>query len=161
MDSKLIKYDIESDTDPLNILKNNTVYDLAFLDIQMNTVDGISLAQELKNRNSKIILFFITSFNEYQDDTMDLRAFRFFEKPLLYSSLDKAMEYLDETYIDLYLNEKKVRTRILVDNIFYIENRNRKVIMHTKNGTHIIGKKLEEWHDILPNTFFTKYTNHF
>ncbi len=158
MNNKFIKFTIESETNPVNILNNDTVYDLAFLDILMDSVDGISLAKVLKNRNNKIVLFFLTSFNEYQDDAMNLRAFRFFQKPLqverLYSGLDKAMEYIDETYVDLFLQEKKMQTRILIDDIMYMENQNRRVILHEKNGTHVIGKKLEALHDTLPQSFF-------
>ena len=66
-------------------------FDLAFLDIQMDEVNGITLAKELKKRNSKIALFFVTNYDEYQDDAMDVNAFRFFSKPFdvgrLYSGL--------------------------------------------------------------------------
>ena len=107
MKSRFINYEIDIETNPQRVVANNSVYQLAFLDIQMEQIDGLSLAKILKDRNPKIIIFFITSFNYYQDDAMDLRAFRFFEKPFnaerLYSGLDKAMEYIDETYIDFYL----------------------------------------------------------
>lgn len=158
MENKLIKCEIDSANNPLTVLNNNTAYDLAFLDIQMENIDGISLAKVLKKRNNNIVLFFITSFNEYQDDAMDLRAFRFFDKPFqkerLYSGLDKAMEYIDETYVDIFLQEKKSQKRILINDIIYIENHNRKIVLHEKNGAHTVGKKLEEWHEILPHTFF-------
>lgn len=37
--------------DPLQIAQDDTVFDLAFLDIQMPGVDGITLAKELRQRN--------------------------------------------------------------------------------------------------------------
>lgn len=68
--------------DPMDIVNDNLVYEIAFLDIQMENIDGLSLAKILKSRNSKVAIFFITSFGRYQDDAMDLNAFRFFEKRL-------------------------------------------------------------------------------
>ena len=86
-------------------LDEEEVFDLAFLDIQMPNIDGITLAKQLRQRNPKLALFFVTNFDEYQDDAMDLQAFRFFEKPFnikrLYAGLDKAMEYIDGAYIDI------------------------------------------------------------
>mgnify|MGYP000720788692 CR=1 FL=1 len=80
-----------------------------------------------------LISFFVTGFDEYQDEAMDLHAFRFFEKPFdagrLYASLDKALQYIDETYIDLFLYNAGEDKKILVDDIVYIRRENRKIRM--------------------------------
>ena len=47
--------------DPIQIAQDDTVFDLAFLDIQMPGVDGITLAKELQQRNPKLALFFVAS----------------------------------------------------------------------------------------------------
>lgn len=121
-----VSYQIDTTTTPKDITENDVVYDLVFLDIKMPVFDGIDLAYELKQRNSKVVIFFVTSFNEYQDMAMDLQVFRFFEKPFdvnrLYSSLDKAMEYIDGAYVDVFIYNNKEHKRILVDDIIYIES---------------------------------------
>ena len=66
------------------ILKQDTLFDIAFLDIEMRSLDGIALAKALRQRNARIIIFFVTAFAEYQDDVMDFQAFRFFAKPRFY-----------------------------------------------------------------------------
>lgn len=158
MHNRYRKFDIDTATAPQDILNKNDSYDLAFLDIQMDDIDGISLAKELKKRNNKIIIFFVTSYNEYQDDAMDLRAFRFFQKPFnaerLYSGLDKAMEYINETYVDCYLQDGKDQTKILIDDIKYIERQNRKVYLNEINGQHITSENFEDWTAKLPHNFF-------
>lgn len=107
MKSRFASVEIHTEINSKTVADSNEVYQLAFLDIQMNEPDGISLAKILKERNNKLVVFFITSYNNYQDEAMDLRAFRFFEKPFdenrLYSGLEKAMEYIDESYIDFYI----------------------------------------------------------
>lgn len=154
-----IKAELITSLDAKEIMDSATSYDLAFVDIEMPEFDGITLAKELKKRNNKVILFFVTNFEEYQDDAMDLRIFRFFEKPLdikrLYSSLDRAMEYLDETYIDLFLYNNSEHQKILVDNIAYIKRENRKVVLITNEQKEYITKEnLDQWVEKLPNTFF-------
>ena len=159
----MIEHFIDADffttTSSKEIMENEESYDLAFLDIQMPEYDGIRLAKALKNRNGRIILFFVTAFEEYQDEAMDLHIFRFFEKPFnvsrLYSSLDKAMEYIDEQYVDMYLFKNGEQEKILVDNILYIKRENRKIILtDTLNREYAVNGTLEDWADRLPNTFF-------
>ena len=144
---------------PNEILNSNKAFDLAFLDIQMPQINGITLAKELKSRNGKVILFFVTNFEEYQDEAMDLHIFRFFEKPFdvqrLYSSLDKAMEYIDESYVDIFLYNNGEHKRILVDDIVFIRRDNRKIILTTTDKNEYITKEsLDKWSEKLPNTFF-------
>ncbi len=158
MDRKGVSYETDTICDPKTVLNSDAVYQLAFLDIQMNEIDGISLAKELKERNSKIVIFFVTSFNNYQDDAMDLHAFRFFEKPInperLYSGLDKAMEYIDESYIDFYIYTNNEQKKILTDEVIYVERGNRQVTLVTTHGNYTTRETFDEWCDILQNSFF-------
>ncbi len=158
MNNHSIAYQIDTTTSPKEITESDAVYDLVFLDIKMPVFDGIDLAYELKERNSKVVIFFVTAFNEYQDIAMDLQVFRFFEKPFdvnrLYSSLDKAMEYIDGAYVDVFIYNNKEHKRILVDDIVYIENKNRKTYIYTNEGEFVVRESIEEWNEKLPITFF-------
>lgn len=158
MNKHCINYIIDTTTSSNEITESDAAYDLVFLDIKMPQFDGIDLAYELKERNSKVVIFFITAFNEYQDMAMDLQVFRFFEKPFdinrLYSSLDKAMEYIDGAYVDVFIYSNKEHKRVLIDDIIYIENENRKSHIYTINGEFVVRETLEEWKDKLPTTFF-------
>jgi two-component system LytT family response regulator len=158
MKNHFITCNITATTEPGDILANTETYTLAFLDIQMERIDGISLAKELKRRNGKIAIFFVTSFREYQDDAMDLNAFRYFEKPFdvnrLYSGLDKAMEYIDGAYIDFFLYDQTVQKRILVDDVLYVMRDNRRVILTTRDDRFSTRESLDDWCQKLPNLFF-------
>ena len=125
MKNHFIKPEYVVSTSSEEIIASKDIFDLAFLDIQMGDIGGLTVAKELKRRNNKVVIFFVTNYPEFQDDAMDLRVFRFFEKPFdvnrLYSGLDKALEYLDETYIDVYLAQGGTHLKVLVDDIYYIE----------------------------------------
>ena len=160
MKSRSIGFEIHIFNNPQSVVESDTVYQLAFLDIQMDELDGISLAKILKERNNKIVMFFVTSFNDYQDEAMDLRAFRFFEKPFnverLYSGLEKAMEYIDESYIDFFVWANNEHKKVLVDDVIYVERGNRQVTLVTTQGNYTTRESFDEWCNILQNTFFYK-----
>lgn len=160
MHCRSANFEIHTANDPMSIVNGKEIYQLAFLDIQMNELDGIALAKILKERNNKIVIFFVTSYNIYQDDAMDLRAFRFFEKPYnadrLYSGLEKAMEYIDESYIDFYIYTNNEHKKILIDDVIYVERGNRQVTLVTTKGNYTTRETFDEWCEILQNSFFYK-----
>lgn len=139
-------------------LDEEEVFDLAFLDIQMPNIDGITLAKQLRLRNPKLALFFVTNYDEYQDDAMDLQAFRFFEKPFnikrLYAGLDKAMEYIDGAYIDIYLSENGVQQRVIADDIIYVTRDGRRISIITSTREFSIAGKYDALCEKLPQLFF-------
>lgn len=158
MNHKHIQYSMVVSCDPTQILNEHLSYDLAFLDIQMPGIDGITLAKELRQRNPKLALFFITNFDEYQDDAMDLQAFRFFEKPFsvsrLHSGLDKAMEYIDGAYVDIFLSENGTHHRVIVDDILYVTRENRKTCIVTTERSYFATEKYDALCDKFPQLFF-------
>lgn len=158
MQYRFVNYEIHTVNNPQEVAESNEIYQLVFLDIQMDNLDGISLAKILKKRNSKVAIFFVTSFNNYQDDAMDLRAFRFFEKPFnadrLYSGLEKAMEYIDESYIDFFVYANNEQKKILTDEVIYVERGNRQVTLVTTQGNFTTRESFDEWCEILQNSFF-------
>lgn len=158
MCNRFIHHEILTATSAHPVIAADTRFDLAFLDIQMEGVNGIELAQELRRRNSKIAIFFVTNFDEYQDDAMDVRAFRFFSKPFdvarLCSGLDKAMEYIDGAYVDIFLYGDNAQQRILIDDILYITRENRKTVVKTIHQTFVIGQSFDALCEKMPPLFF-------
>lgn len=157
MQNHHILYSMTALTDA-RVLPADAIFDLAFLDIQMPYIDGITLAKQLRQHNPKLALFFVTNYDEYQDDAMDLQAFRFFEKPFnvnrLYAGLDKAMEYIDGAYVDIYLSENGAQQRVVADDILYVTREGRKVLIVTLNHIFYVSDKFDELCGKLPQLFF-------
>ncbi|MDO4174658.1 MAG: LytTR family DNA-binding domain-containing protein [Eubacteriales bacterium] len=153
-----IPFDIVEAIDPYNILTSKDVFDIAFLDIQMGSVDGLTLAKELRRRNRRTALFFVTNYEGYQDNAMDLQALRYYTKPFnkerLIAGLDKALEYIDGAYVDIFLYSSGVQQRVLVDDILYLTLEGRKVAVQTKYSCFLVAGKLDDWKEYFPHTFF-------
>lgn len=158
MQERNIPCEIRMTTSPEKAAASKEVFDIAFLDIQMEGLDGLALAQELRRRNTKTALFFITNYDGYQDSAMDLQALRYFTKPFdqdrLTSGLDKALEYIDGAYVDIFLYSKGVQKRIAVEDVLYLTLEGRKVAVQTAHDRYLVTGKLEDWLERFPHTFF-------
>lgn len=162
LEQYMVEHNIPSEiteaVSPQTVLLSKEVYDIAFLDIRMENVNGLTLAKELRRRNRKTALFFITNYEEYQDSAMDLQALRFFTKPFepdrLIAGLNKALEYIDGAYVDVFLYSGGVQQRVLVDDILYLTLEGRKVAIQTVTSRFLVTGRLEDWLEHFPHTFF-------
>lgn len=67
--------------DSLKYADNYTV-DVAFLDIEMNELDGLSLAKRLKEINHNTNIIFVTGYSGYMKNAFDMHASGYILKPI-------------------------------------------------------------------------------
>ena len=68
--------------------------DIAFLDIEMPGLDGISLAKKLKSVNPKINIIFVTAYNNYAMEAMKMHASGYVSKPVSGEKIKEEVEGL-------------------------------------------------------------------
>lgn len=87
---------IYSFLNPLEALKKvkSIKLDIAFLDIEMPGINGISLAKELKKINPTINIIFVTAYNSYALDAYKLHASGYLTKPVSASKIKEELELL-------------------------------------------------------------------
>lgn len=71
-------------SNPLKVLSEhkNTIFDIAFLDIEMPGISGISLAKNLKGINPRINIIFVTAYDNYALDAYKMHASGYVSKPV-------------------------------------------------------------------------------
>lgn len=79
--------------------------DVAFLDIEMPGMTGIELAKQLRELNPKMNIIFVTSYDQYKGEAMDLRASGYIMKPV---TPEKIKHELEELRYPLIPDETKV-----------------------------------------------------
>lgn len=73
---------------------SNSSVDLAFLDINMPVINGITLAKELKKLFPKISIVFCTGYSEYADEATKIGD-GYITKPVTEEKIKKALEQLN------------------------------------------------------------------
>ncbi len=153
-----ITYKADTFTDGESAINSPNTYNIAFLDIEVGTVSGLDIAKSLKDKNKNVIVFFITAYEKYIDDAMDLFALRFIKKPIenmrLYSGLDKAVDLINENEISFFLKSSNTVIKVRANEIMYIEIGNHKTIVFTENNSYDSSENIDYWEHNLTNVCF-------
>ena len=71
-------------------------WDALLLDIQMDGIDGMALARQLRGEGSALPIVFITGFGDYMSEGFEVEALHYLLKPVdrekLYACLDRALQ---------------------------------------------------------------------
>ena len=88
--------EVYSFSDPAEALKKSESlpFDVAFLDIQMPGIDGMTLAKKFKSLNIKANLIFVTGYSEYTMDAFKIDASGYLLKPATTEQVRHALENL-------------------------------------------------------------------
>ena len=77
-----------------DFVTGNEVSDVAFLDIEMKGMNGVELANALKEINPDVNLIFATGFGSYRDSAFDLHASGYLIKPITAERVRNELENL-------------------------------------------------------------------
>ena len=121
------------------LLMVNKRYDIVFLDIQMDGINGIDTAKALRQKTEDTVLIFITGIKEYVFDAFDVAAFHYLIKPieelkfsLVYEKAILEVRKKKQHNIgQLFVKTRSRNVTLEQRDILYIESRAKKVEMHT------------------------------
>lgn len=151
--------EINAQTDSCVCMQDESVYDMAFLDVEMPQYSGLEVGAHLKENNPEVIIFIITSHQSFLDDALDLRVLRFLPKPIekerVESGLDSAMKMYARNTSVMSVERGGV-ARVYTKDILYITISKRKTLVVTKHGEYHSDKTLDEWKSELDSKCFAQ-----
>lgn len=126
---------VESFATGEELLSTGRRFDIVFLDIQMEGINGIETARCLREKQEETILIFVTGIREYVFEALDLYAFHYLLKPV---EEQKFLEVFQKAAREAEKKKEKkwlfIRTKNVTldqEEILYIESRGKKVEIHT------------------------------
>lgn len=121
-------------------LQVDKCYDIVFLDIQMDGMNGIDTARILRQKTEHTVLVFITGVKEYVFDAFDVAAFHYLIKPI---DEQKFADVFKRAVLEVGKKKQQANGQLFVktryrnitleqNDVLYIESRGKKVEIHTK-----------------------------
>ncbi len=141
--------------------KNLVGYDIVFLDINMEGIDGIQTAAKMRKYESETCIVLVTAFLNYALEGYKVGAVRYIMKDALEGQMAECMDailrkmQIRRVTFSFVEGEKTLYT----DNIVYIESRSHKCIffyMEKEAVTYQIYEKLDRLEELLSGYGFLR-----
>ena len=148
------------------LLLSDKSMDILFLDIQMSGRNGMETARELRKKDKRTIIIFVTATEEYVFQAFDVGAFHYIVKPIddekFYEVLCRSVDELEEKKLNekaqeekhLLINNGGVHIKVKIDDIIYAEVFNRKVVIHKMDETIEYYGKMSDLETLAGESFF-------
>lgn len=140
-------------------------FSILFLDVQ--GVSGLEIARELRRREEegrgpRSILIFVTGYREYMEEAFDVRAFHYLLKPIrpekfrqvLEAACREAQQAEAQAESFLLLKTQAATVKLALQDIFFIDSSNKKVLVHTEGETYEVYGTMEAMELALGAGFF-------
>ncbi len=123
-------------------------FDLIFLDIEMQGINGLETAREIRKTNSGVMIVFLTGYSEFAVDGYEVGAFRYILKNQPDFIYKKQMASIADEYNSRHrtfeIMAKSYTTVVKLADIIYFEVLNKTVIVHTIDGNYEYFGKLSD-----------------
>lgn len=124
------------------IEKQHEQYQIIFLDIEMEGINGIEAARKIRKKNKNVLICYLTSYSEYTLESFEVSPFRYLLKPLdekkLETTLDAAIEEIELECNYLFVKIGKTQRQLPQSMIAVIKSElGRKLTIIMDNGEEI------------------------
>lgn len=143
-------------------------YDMIFMDIMMPMLNGMDAAHALREKDSAVLLIFVTSMQQYAIHGYEVGAADFIVKPVKYPQfklkftrfLSKLQYSASGKSTDVLLKTESGYVRLLPRQISYVEVRAHHCIYHTDVGEFRIYQTMKSVAQQLEPCGFAKCNNY-
>lgn len=141
----------------LSAAQGGETFDILLLDVMMENLNGIELAQVLRRQGNDTAIVFISTNRDMALLGYEVSAVRYLAKPIQPKKLQEALLYCCRTYLmqkEILLPTTGGARRIPVSDIIYIEPWERGTRLILVDGECKTGSKISELERLLPKERF-------
>lgn len=122
-------------------------FDCIFLDIQMDEMNGIELAKQIRKDDGHVPLVFLTSCKDYVYEGYEVQALRYLLKPIDQAKVSEIFALIKDqkqTQKYVFIEVEKEKIKVDLADLLYLESCGHTCLIHTKNKTYEVRSPLQE-----------------
>ncbi len=136
-------------------------HDIILMDIQMKFVDGMTAAEEIRQKDTEVIIMFITNMPQYAIRGYEVGALDYILKPVTYFAFSQkfgraAARLKKKAKKSVVIQVKGGVHRMDVSNIYYIESQAHNLIYHTQDGVFVASGTMKQAEKALDGLNFSR-----
>ena len=155
---KQINFYIDTYSGGEKLVNTSDVYDLIFLDYEIDGHKGIEIAKLLRAKKVLSSIIFVTSYPGFIIDAFKVITFRFCTKPISENDIFKVLDAYFKRYgydFRLILSVKKETISVHTKDITFIETNQKHCIINLENGRKInCAMSMKDVFNLLPQYHF-------
>lgn len=168
MTEKDLVFEIDTYTSGKKLLEQGvkvTQYEIIFLDINMEEIDGIKAAENIRKLSRDVFIVFVTAYVDYSLEGYRLDVIRYLLKGntnfrnTVNECIDAIMEKKNYSIVKKEFNFKEGRKEIALDKLLYIESNLHKLeffVTGSGENSYIMYEKLDTLEDELAENNFIR-----
>lgn len=135
-----VETEVFFDGEPLRgELERGTRYDLMFLDIEMEQMNGIEVARSIRQMDKTVLLIYISGYEQYLKELFEVEPFRFLSKPVNIAQFRRyfrdAVRRIGEENAYYQFSFSKRLRKVAFRDIVYFESRNQVIHIFLSDGS--------------------------
>jgi len=144
------------------LLKNYMLdLDLIFLEIPLWKVNGLKIAEHLKQQDPQVRVVFLTTVLSYVLEAFEVGASNYLLKPLSYSKFCSELNKVIEAKKDAQKRALLVQSgqglcKVYFNDIHFIETCGKKTMIHTKNEEILCNKQMKWYEQVFAGTMLVR-----
>jgi len=145
-------------------LADHPTWEFAFLDVEMEALNGMEVARIVRDKAPQLSLVFATAYAEYAIEGYEVQALDYLLKPISLDKVERVMKrYLEEkpeeaAYIVVDIDGES--TRLNLKDILYVEASKREVIVYLRNETLHINMSLSNFTELVDERFVSTHRSY-
>lgn len=149
----------------MELLSGSGSFEIILMDVRMEEMDGLDVIRRLQSREpdnsaGRPSVIFITAYDDYVFEALDLFPFHYLLKPLDEEKFEKILKLAAEKWMTqekeeaILFHTKNKHLRLYPRDIYFVESNLRKVIINMENEQFEIYYTMAELGKLLGSTFF-------